>query len=108
MRQLGITSEDAAIALAAVGDVTKSPDSHDNVLSNRPCMPPQRGRPQGLEPGYSSFTPSTVNETERGIQQLGIVSDHAASSPAAVGDVTQSPDSHDNVLGNRPCLPPQR
>ena len=43
---------------------------------------------------------------ERGLRQLGIVSDRAASSPAAVGDVVESPGSHDIVLSNRPCMPP--
>ena len=41
-RQLGVASDDAAINAAAVGDVAESPDSHDNVLSNRGCMSPQR------------------------------------------------------------------
>ena len=41
-RELGIESAGAASTPAAVGDVAKSPGSHDNVLSNRPCMLPQR------------------------------------------------------------------
>ena len=107
-QQLGIVSDDAVIAPAAPGDVIKSRDSHAIVLSNGGCMSPQRWPPQGLVACCSSFTLSIVCVTERGIRRLGITSEDAAISPAAVGDVTKSPSSHANVLSNGRWMPPQR
>ena len=46
--------------------------------------------------------------TERGMQQLGIVSDGAAGAPAAPDVAADVWDSHANVLNNQACMSPQR
>ena len=56
----------------------------------------------------SSLSRRVACLTERVSRERGIVSDGAASTPAAVGDVVESPDSHANVLSNRACMSPQR
>ena len=107
-RRVSIVCNDARSRTAPAGVMSGVWDSHANVLRNGGCMSPQRRPPQGFVAWCSSFTLSIVCVTERGMRQLGIVSDRAASTCAAVGDVTQSPGSHANVLSNRPCMPPQR
>ena len=106
--RLAVLSSGTDNALAAAGDVPDASDSHANVLSNRTSISPYVASTMttatGLVAWCSSFTLSIVCVAERGMRQLGIVSDRAASTCAAVGDVTQSPGSHANVLSNRPCM----
>ena len=70
------------------------------VLSNRGCMAPQRWPPQALVACRCSLSLSVLCVTERVSREHGIVPDGAADAPAAVGDVVESPDSHDIVLSN--------
>ena len=109
-REHGIVPDGAADAPAALGDVVESPDSHDNVLSNRACVPPQQWPPhEGLLRGAawcSSLSLSVVCLTERVSRERGIVPDCAADAPAAPGVAADVWDSHDNVLSNRGCMSP--
>ena len=96
-REHGIVPDGAADAPAAPGVAADVWDSHDNVLSNKGCMAPPRWPPQALVASCSSLALSVACLTERVSREHGIVSDGAASTPAAVGDVVESPDSHDTV-----------
>ena len=64
--------------------------------------------PRGLVVCCSSLSLSVACVTERVSCELGMVPDRAASTPAAVGDVVESPHSHANVLNNQACMLPQR
>ena len=108
MRRFRIASDGAAGAPAAPDVLADMWDSNANVLSNRACMLPQRCPPQGLVACCSSLSLSVACVTERVSRELGIVSDRAASTPAAVGDVVESPGNHDNVLSNGGCMLPHR
>ena len=79
--ELDIVSDGAADAPAAPDVVADVWDSRANVLSNGPCMSPQRWPPQGLIVCCSSLRIACV--TERVNREVGIVSDGAADAPAA-------------------------